>query len=195
MAAPQPTIHGQSMNAPPPDQPINAARHVLLALAETFDLVAGYCDDGGHRKLCLATKATRAKALRRLVLVTFGAANERAWSRAPARSPEAGALAGPRFCRCARSLTVGALRARIGRSIGRDMGARNLRLASSDLEKLRDDGATLASLLGTAAAPRLEVLVTERICNYDYDSDEEDVRRTCPGYFAPAGGYVTSNVC
>ena len=141
------------MNAPPPDQPINAARHVLLALAETFDLVAGYCDDGGHRKLCLATKATRAKALRRLVLVTFGAANERAWSRAPARSPEAGALAGPRFCRCARSLSVGELRARIGRALGgRDMGARNLRLASSDLEKLRDDGATLASLLGTAAA-------------------------------------------
>ena len=96
-------------------------------------------------------------------------------------------------CRCAPSLTVSALRARIARAIGRDTSSINLRILAPrerTLEKLRD-GTRLGDYLPTAALPSrltLSVIVTERIvvADFDYDSDETDISRFDPDVYADA---------
>ena len=96
-------------------------------------------------------------------------------------------------CRCAPSLTVSALRARIARAIGRDASSINLRILAPrerTLEKLRD-GTRLGDYLPTAALPSrltLSVIVTERIvvADFDYDSDETDISRFDPDVYADA---------
>ena len=96
-------------------------------------------------------------------------------------------------CRCAPSLTVSALRARIARAIGRDTSSINLRILAPrerTLEKLRD-GTRLSDYLPTAALPSrltLSVIVTERIvvADFDYDSDETDISRFDPDVYADA---------
>ena len=96
-------------------------------------------------------------------------------------------------CRCAPSLTVSALRARIARAIGRDTSSINLRILAPrerTLEKLRD-GTRLGDYLRTAALPSrltLSVIVTERIvvADFDYDSDETDISRFDPDVYADA---------
>ena len=96
-------------------------------------------------------------------------------------------------CRCAPSLTVSALRARIARAIGRDTSSINLRILAPrerTLEKLRD-GTRLDDYLPTAALPSrltLSVIVTERIvvADFDYDSDETDISRFDPDVYADA---------
>ena len=96
-------------------------------------------------------------------------------------------------CRCAPSLTVSALRARIARAIGRDASSINLRILAPrerTLEKLRD-GTRLGDYLPDAALPSrltLSVIVTERIvvADFDYDSDETDISRFDPDVYADA---------
>ena len=96
-------------------------------------------------------------------------------------------------CRCAPSLTVSALRARIARAIGRDTSSINLRILAPrerTLEKLRD-GTRLGDYLPDAALPSrltLSVIVTERIvvADFDYDSDETDISRFDPDVYADA---------
>ena len=97
-------------------------------------------------------------------------------------------------CRCAPSLTVSALRARIARVVGRDASSINLRILAPrerTLEKLRD-GTRLGDYLPKAALPRgrgtLSVIVTERIvvADFDYDSDETDISRFDPDVYADA---------
>ena len=96
-------------------------------------------------------------------------------------------------CRCATSLTVSALRARIARAVGRDASSINLRILAPrerTLEKLRD-GTRLGDYLPTAALPSrltLSVIVTERIvvADFDYDSDETDISRFDPDVYADA---------
>ena len=96
-------------------------------------------------------------------------------------------------CRCAPSLTVSALRARIARAIGRDASSINLRILAPrerTLEKLRD-GTRLDDYLPTAVLPSrltLSVIVTERIvvADFDYDSDETDISRFDPDVYADA---------
>ena len=96
-------------------------------------------------------------------------------------------------CRCAPSLTVAALRARIARAVGRDTSSINLRILAPrerTLEKLRD-GTRLGDYLPTAALPSrltLSVIVTERIvvADFDYDSDETDISRFDPDVYADA---------
>ena len=96
-------------------------------------------------------------------------------------------------CRCAPSLTVSALRARIARAIGRDASSINLRILAPrerTLEKLRD-GTRLGDYLPNAALPSrltLSVIVTERIvvADFDYDSDETDISRFDPDVYADA---------
>ena len=96
-------------------------------------------------------------------------------------------------CRCAPSLTVSALRARIARAIGRDTSSINLRILAPrerTLEKLRD-GTRLGDYLPTAVLPSrltLSVIVTERIvvADFDYDSDETDISRFDPDVYADA---------
>ena len=96
-------------------------------------------------------------------------------------------------CRCAPSLTVSALRARIARAIGRDTSSINLRILAPrerTLEKLRD-GTRLGDYLPNAALPSrltLSVIVTERIvvADFDYDSDETDISRFDPDVYADA---------
>ena len=96
-------------------------------------------------------------------------------------------------CRCATSLTVSALRARIARAIGRDTSSINLRILAPrerTLEKLRD-GTRLGDYLPDAALPSrltLSVIVTERIvvADFDYDSDETDISRFDPDVYADA---------
>ena len=96
-------------------------------------------------------------------------------------------------CRCAPSLTVSALRARIARAVGRDASSLNLRILAPrerTLEKLRD-GTRLGDYLPTAALPSrltLSVIVTERIvvADFDYDSDETDISRFDPDVYADA---------
>ena len=96
-------------------------------------------------------------------------------------------------CRCAPSLTVSALRARIARAVGRDASSINLRILAPrerTLEKLRD-GTRLGDYLPTAALPSrltLSVIVTERIvvADFDYDSDETDISRFDPDVYADA---------
>ena len=96
-------------------------------------------------------------------------------------------------CRCAPSLTVAALRARIARAVGRDASSINLRILAPrerTLEKLRD-GTRLGDYLPTAALPSrrtLSVIVTERIvvADFDYDSDETDISRFDPDVYADA---------
>ena len=96
-------------------------------------------------------------------------------------------------CRCAPSLTVSALRARIARAIGRDTSSINLRILAPrerTLEKLRD-GMRLGDYLPNAALPSrltLSVIVTERIvvADFDYDSDETDIARFDPDVYADA---------
>ena len=96
-------------------------------------------------------------------------------------------------CRCAPSLTVSALRARIARAIGRDTSSINLRILAPrerTLEKLRD-GTRLGDYLPTAALPSrltLSVIITERIvvADFDYDSDETDISRFDPDVYADA---------
>ena len=96
-------------------------------------------------------------------------------------------------CRCAPSLMVSALRARIARAIGRDTSSINLRILAPrerTLEKLRD-GTRLDDYLPTAALPSrltLSVIVTERIvvADFDYDSDETDISRFDPDVYADA---------
>ena len=95
--------------------------------------------------------------------------------------------------RCAPSLTVSALRARIARAIGRDASSINLRILAPrerTLEKLRD-GTRLGDYLPDAALPSrltLSVIVTERIvvADFDYDSDETDISRFDPDVYADA---------
>jgi hypothetical protein len=96
-------------------------------------------------------------------------------------------------CRCAPSLTVAALRARIARAVGRDTSSINLRILAPrerTLEKLRD-GTRLGDYLPDAALPSrltLSVIVTERIvvADFDYDSDETDISRFDPDVYADA---------
>ena len=96
-------------------------------------------------------------------------------------------------CRCAPSLTVAALRARIARAVGRDASSINLRILAPrerTLEKLRD-GTRLGDYLPNAALPSrltLSVIVTERIvvADFDYDSDETDISRFDPDVYADA---------
>ena len=96
-------------------------------------------------------------------------------------------------CRCAPSLTVSTLRARIARAVGRDASSINLRILAPrerTLEKLRD-GTRLGDYLPTAALPSrltLSVIVTERIvvADFDYDSDETDISRFDPDVYADA---------
>ena len=96
-------------------------------------------------------------------------------------------------CRCAPSLTVSALRARIARAVGRDASSINLRILAPrerTLEKLRD-GTRLGDYLPDAALPSrltLSVIVTERIvvADFDYDSDETDISRFDPDVYADA---------
>ena len=96
-------------------------------------------------------------------------------------------------CRCAPSLTVSALRARIARAVGRDASSINLRILAPrerTLEKLRD-GTWLGDYLPTAVLPSrltLSVIVTERIvvADFDYDSDETDISRFDPDVYADA---------
>ena len=96
-------------------------------------------------------------------------------------------------CRCATSLTVSALRARIARAVGRDASSINLRILAPrerTLEKLRD-GTRLGDYLPTAVLPSrltLSVIVTERIvvADFDYDSDETDISRFDPDVYADA---------
>ena len=96
-------------------------------------------------------------------------------------------------CRCAPSLTVSALRARIARAVGRDASSINLRILAPrerTLEKLRD-GTRLGDSLPTAVLPSrltLSVIVTERIvvADFDYDSDETDIARFDPDVYADA---------
>ena len=96
-------------------------------------------------------------------------------------------------CRCAPSLTVSALRARIARAVGRDASSINLRILAPrerTLEKLRD-GTRLDDYLPTAVLPSrltLSVIVTERIvvADFDYDSDETDISRFDPDVYADA---------
>ena len=96
-------------------------------------------------------------------------------------------------CRCAPSLTVSALRARIARAVGRDTSSINLRILAPrerTLEKLRD-GTRLGDYLPNAALPSrltLSVIVTERIvvADFDYDSDETDISRFDPDVYADA---------
>ena len=96
-------------------------------------------------------------------------------------------------CRCAPSLTVSALRARIARAVGRDASSINLRILAPrerTLEKLRD-GTRLGDYLPNAALPSrltLSVIVTERIvvADFDYDSDETDISRFDPDVYADA---------
>ena len=96
-------------------------------------------------------------------------------------------------CRCAPSLTVSALRARIARAVGRDASSINLRILAPrerTLEKLRD-GTRLGDYLPNAALPSrltLSVIVTERIvvADFDYDSDETDIARFDPDVYADA---------
>ena len=96
-------------------------------------------------------------------------------------------------CRCAPSLTVSALRARIARAVGRDASSINLRILAPrerTLEKLRD-GTRLGDYLPTAVLPSrltLSVIVTERIvvADFDYDSDETDISRFDPDVYADA---------
>ena len=96
-------------------------------------------------------------------------------------------------CRCATSLTVSALRARIARAVGRDASSINLRILAPrerTLEKLRD-GTRLGDYLPTAVLPSrltLSVIVTERIvvADFDYDSDETDIARFDPDVYADA---------
>ena len=96
-------------------------------------------------------------------------------------------------CRCAPSLTVAALRARIARAVGRDTSSINLRILAPrerTLEKLRD-GTRLGDYLPNAALPSrltLSVIVTERIvvADFDYDGDETDISRFDPDVYADA---------
>ena len=96
-------------------------------------------------------------------------------------------------CRCAPSLTVSTLRARIARAVGRDASSINLRILAPrerTLEKLRD-GTRLGDYLPNAALPSrltLSVIVTERIvvADFDYDSDETDISRFDPDVYADA---------
>ena len=96
-------------------------------------------------------------------------------------------------CRCAPSLSVGTLRSRIARAIGREASGINLRILAPrerTLEKLRD-GTRLGDYLPTAVLPSrlmLSVIVTERIvvADFDYDSDETDISRFDPDVYADA---------
>ena len=95
---------------------------------------------------------------------------------------------------CSPSMTVGELRARVGRLLGRtDMSASNLRLASSDdLAKLNDVSRSLGSYVGhrgdalPGSCVPVDIVVTERItgAEYDYDSDEASVWRLDPGHYS-----------
>ena len=183
-----------------------APRRCVTTMLETLM----FCDDRDLRTLSLASKDSREQAFGWFVIVQFGEANERLWSvgrqEPTLRKTELVRIDGRMRrdeVRCSPWLTIGQLRARIGRVIAKDMSLRNLRLTTSDdLPKLTDDDRPLASYvpwtvdagpLPSSCAP-LEMLITERFACYDYDEDEDDVRRTYPGYYAPSP-YLSYHVC
>ena len=161
------------------------------------DCTIVHCADEALRTITLTCREGRKSAVAYMTVTTYKCVGASWDEAAPLRPQQLANLdddARRGACRCAPSLPVSALRARIARAVGRDVASVNLRILAPrerTLEKL-SDGNRLGDYLPTAALPRgrgpLEVIVTERIvvADFDYDSDETDLSRIDPGAYADA---------
>lgn len=171
----------------------------VAALLHAQTLAA--CPDAALRRIALCGREARDLAFEHMRVVRFSSApflrafgplGKRELARrshtTTSTSYTAGAL------RCAPSITVHALRQTIGRVLNIDMRRYNLRLDDDDLLlKLAAWDRALSVYLEPAderlpgAREEVALLVTESIlANADYDSDEADVVRAAPNYYADA---------
>jgi len=160
------------------------------------DCTLVHCADEELRSIALTSREGRKNAVAYMTAATYkcvGVSGEAVPLR-PLQLVDLDDDARRGACRCAPSLPVSALRARIARAVGRDVASVNLRILAPRermLEKLSDTR-SLGDYLPTAALPRgrgpLEVIVTERIvvADFDYDSDETDLARLDPDAYADA---------
>lgn len=182
----------------------DAAAYSTAAASVTTHETLLCCDDACLRALCVSSPATLDRAIKYLVHVRVAqterrGVGDRLGPRSLVRLDRAGDPAAfPYEFRCAPSLTVRALRARVGRlGLGGTGGTLihlmerwNLRLvADGALPKLGDLDRPFGSYLAPAPLPGLRepatVLVTRRFAaSFDYDSDETDVDAYAPGFYA-----------